>query len=171
MRAYDGAMRLASAPLAAALLAACSPQAPSPPPAEEPITTPEPSAAAADGSTPITAVGELIGEYRVAGIDGQPLDAPIGIAVSIDGPMLSFEPTCAGFVWSLEFVGGRLVTTRFGEARAEPQVPPPPVCAVAVPPEHRALAAAFDAAERVSRTPANGIEFTGGGHSVLLFGQ
>jgi hypothetical protein len=158
-------------PLATVLLMACSPDASSPPPPDRTGAAPAVEARESDGSTPITAVGDLLGEYRVAGIDGQPLDAPIGIAVSIDGPMLSFEPTCAGFVWSLKFADGRLVTTRFGEAHAEPQVPPPPVCAVAKSLEQRQLAEAFDAAARVARTPANGIRFDGGGHSVLLFSQ
>jgi hypothetical protein len=154
----------------ALLIAACGEQAPAPPETPETAATAAESAVA-DGSVPITAVGDLLGEYRVAGIDGEPLDAPIGIAVSIDGPMLSFEPTCAGFVWSIRFEAGRLVTTRFGEAYADPQVPPPPVCAVALFPEQRRLAEAFDAAERVARTPANGILFEGGGRSVLLFSQ
>jgi hypothetical protein len=44
-------------------------------------------------------------------------------------------------------------------------------CRRALLPEEDAIAAAFDNAGMVRRTPANGIEFTGGGHSVLLFSQ
>jgi hypothetical protein len=157
-------------PLAMLLLTACS-QDTSPTGRTEEAPAAPSAAQAPDGSAPITAIGDLLGEYRVAGMDGQPLDAPIGIAVSIDGPMLSYEPSCAGFVWSLKFEDGRLVTHRFGEAHAAPDVPPPPVCAVAIFPEQRQLAEAFDAAERVSRTAANGILFEGGGRSVLLFSQ
>jgi hypothetical protein len=85
--------------------------------------------------------------------------------------MLSFEPTCAGFVWSLRFENGALVTTRLSEVRVAPGDPPPPVCAVALLPEQRLLAQAFDAADKVTRTPANGILFEGGGRSALLFSQ
>lgn len=165
-------MRLRPLPLAALMLAACSQQAPSPAPTDrEAVPSPTAVVNADRGPTPITEVGDLLGEYRVAGIDGQPLEAPIGIAVSIDGPMLSFEPTCAGFVWSLRFENGALVTTRLSEVRVAPGDPPPPVCAVALLPEQRLLAQAFDAADKVTRTPANGILFEGGGRSALLFSQ
>jgi hypothetical protein len=113
----------------------------------------------------------MLGDYRVAGIDGQPLHAPIGIAVSIDGPMLSFEPTCAGFVWSLSFEDGLLVTTRAAKTATEQGAPPPPVCAVTVHPEQRRLAEALDAVDSAARTPDGGIVLAGGGHSVTLFSQ
>ena len=44
-------------------------------------------------------------------------------------------------------------------------------CRRALLPEERTLAEAMEAADVVRRTPANGIEFSGSGHSLLLFGQ
>jgi hypothetical protein len=38
-------------------------------------------------------------------------------------------------------------------------------------PEERALSEAIEAADVVRRTPANGIELSGSGRSVTLFGQ
>ena len=67
--------------------------------------------------------------------------------------------------------GEKLVTTRAGQARGDPQGPTPPVCAVAVFPEQRQLGQSIDAADSVVRTPDNGIVFAGEGRSVTLFSQ
>lgn len=122
------------------------------------------------GGVAITEVGDLIGEYRVAGVDDAELPNGEAIALSIDGPMLSFEPTCAGFVWQIGFDGDMLTTRRPGV----PPVPgeaPPPVCAIAISPGQSALAQAIDAATRAERTPSNAIRLSGGGHSLTLYTQ
>ena len=120
----------------------------------------------------ITAVGDLIGEYRVAGVNDAELPDGEAIALSIDGPMLSFEPTCAGFVWEIGFDGGVLATQRHGFANAPaPGEPPPPVCAVAISAGQTALARALDAVTRAERTPSNAIRLSGGGYSVTLYNQ
>ncbi len=122
-------------------------------------------------NVPIAALGDLIGEYRVAGIDGEPLDADFGIALSIDGPMISFEPTCAGFVWHIEFEDGNLVPERENTRNLEPGAPSPPVCAIGIHPVQVQLATALDAATRVVRTPENAVVLSGRDHSVTLFRQ
>jgi hypothetical protein len=125
-----------------------------------------------EGSRPITAVGDLIGEYRVAGIDGAELPGNSGIGLSIDGPMLSYEPTCAGFVWNIVAQDGRFTFSRapgYGPTRqADGSIMG---CAVGVSPEQRRLGEAIDAVRTAWRTPSNGILLGGGGRSVLLFGQ
>jgi hypothetical protein len=118
------------------------------------------------------AIGDLVGEYRVAGIDGTEVQGSIGIALSIDGPMLSYEPTCAGFVWDIAAEAGHFTLTRaagYGPARQPDGTFV--VCAVAVSPEQRRLAEAIDAARRAWRTPSNGILLEGRGRSVMLFSQ
>jgi len=157
----------------AAMLAACAPEASPPPPGAEdspPAATPDPDVPV--GSTPIARLGDLLGEYRVAGIDGEELGGDQGIAVSIDGPILSFEPTCAGFVWNIAEDGSDFVFTRapgYGPTRqTDGSVM---VCAVAVPSEFHRLGQAIDAARGAWRTPANGVLLEGGGRSVLLFSQ
>jgi hypothetical protein len=108
----------------------------------------------------------------VAGIDGKPVEAPIGIALSIDATTIRFEPVCAGFSWHYRYKDGLLETWRSSEGpRPAPGSTPPPVCAVAVLPEQRALATAIRAATRAVRTPANAVELSGGGHAVTLFSQ
>ena len=143
------------------LLLACAPAA------EEPVADPSPEAVAT-GIVPAS----IVGEYRVAGIDGQPLDADFGIALSVTEDTLAYEPRCIGFVWTYTIEDGRIVTQR------DPAYGPQPApgggmvsCLPAVSPQHRALAAAIDAAEEVRRTPANAVELRGGGHSVTLFSQ
>lgn len=96
----------------------------------------------------------------------------MGIAVSIDGPMLSFEPTCAGFVWNIAEAAGQFAFTRapgYGPTR-QPDGSIM-VCAVAVPAEFERLGEAIDATNKVWQTPANGILLEGNGRSVLLFSQ
>jgi hypothetical protein len=144
-------------------------------PAAEAVGQPAPvgeDAVVPPGSRPLTAVGDLIGEYRVAGIDGTEVHGDVGLAVSIDGPRLSYEPNCAGFVWDIRQGGGLL---RFERAKGYgPERQPDGsfmACAVAVSPEQRRLAEAVDAARRAWRTPSNGILLEGGGRSVLLFSQ
>ena len=160
--------------LACVALASCQGQTAASEDEAEPAGRASPAPAAAPAARPagmpLTAVGDLLGEYRVAGIDGKELAGNLGIAASIDGPTLSFEPTCAGFVWQLAFVGGRLVTERPGMT-APPGGTSRPVCAVAVHPEQRRLAEALDAADSATRTPDNGIVLSGGGRSLTLFSQ
>ncbi len=112
---------------------------------------------------PTNAPASLVGEWRVAGINGQPLDALIGLTVSIDDKSISIEPPCAAFVWNYRYTKGSL------EFLPRPEKKPPPGCTVA--PQHTALDRAISAATQVDRTPANGVELSGGGQSVLLFSQ
>ena len=142
--------------LAILLLAACGKPAgqPQPTPSETPALLPAPES--------------LVGEYRVAGIDGQSLDVPFGIALSIGEGRVSFEPACAAFVWSYAYRDGALDIERRQEKLNHP---PPPVCAEPAAPELQQLATALDAVDRAGRTPANGIELSGNGRAVLLFSQ
>lgn len=173
-------------PIAFALplaLAACGPSSEAPPdpsssrtastePTVQASPMPDRAPAVPDGSRPLTPVGDLNGEYRVAGIDGAELGGDLGIAVSIDGPMLSYEPTCAGFVWNIAEEGGEFSFTRapgYGPTR-QPDGSVM-VCAVAVPAEFDRLGRAIDVAQRAWRTPTNGVLLEGGGRSVLLFSQ
>jgi len=151
-------MRFCLALFAVAVLGACQPAA------EEP-SAPTPS-------RPNRAPASLVGEYRIAGIDGTEVGGGIGIGLSITDNEIYFEPRCAGFDWSYTYQRGELATDRPG--KHSPRLtagPPQPVCAIAVHPEQRRLATALDAVTRAERTPSNGIELTGGGHSVTLFSQ
>jgi hypothetical protein len=142
-----------------ALLAACGPAAEQPVPTSTPSTTASPA---------LPAPESLVGEYRVAGIDGEELNASFGIALSITEGNVSFEPTCAGFVWTYAYRDGVVDIERRQEKIGHP---PPPVCTVAIHPLQRELGEALDAVNRAGRTPANGIELSGNGRSVLLFTQ
>ena len=141
-------------PLAAALLLTACGSA-----GEEPAAGP---AQEADATTPAPMVEGIAGEYRVAGIDGAELDAPIGIAVSIGPDTIELEP-CAGFAWSYRFTEGALETKRLPAS--------PDVASCEPAPEVVRAGAALAEATRVRRTAANGLEFSGGGRSILLFSQ
>jgi hypothetical protein len=109
----------------------------------------------------IAAPASLVGEYRVAGIDGTEVGGGIGIALSVTADEIAFDPRCAGFRWSYSYSGRALAVRRHNG----------PVCKIGVHPEQQRLATALDAVTQVRRTPSNAIELTGGGHSVTLFSQ
>jgi hypothetical protein len=134
--------------LAALMLAACRPAA-----EESPAQPEQPSQPAA--------VPELAGEYRVAGVDGSDIDLPHAITASIDEERIHLVSDCVNLAWTYRFEGARLATET---AAVEG-------CARGLEPAEQALLAAFDVADAVRRTPANALEFSGGGHSVTLFSQ
>lgn len=149
-------MRGAAALALAALLAgACRQEPPALPQAGSGSSSPVVSA-------PSEAPASLIGEWRVAGIDGQPVDAPIGIALSIGTQEIGFDPRCAGFAWDYNYSAGTLETIRRN---------PTAICTIGYDPVLDRLADALDGVTTARRTPANAIELSGGGHSVTLFSQ
>ena len=114
----------------------------------------------------------LAGEWRVAGIDEQPLNKSYGLALSADEEEIWWEPRCANFAFSYRIDGLKLETgTPRPYAPVGPDGNPPPVCAIGIPPRLSDVARALDLAETVGRTSANGVLIEGGGHSVLLFSQ
>lgn len=132
-------------------------------PAEE--ATPSPSRPSEDlgGVAPgaITSPADLVGEYRIAEAAGQDIDLPHGISAIVDETTIHVSADCLNFAWSYRFEPSRLVT----------EAVPVPSCRRALLPPEEAVRAAFDAAETVRRTPANGIEVSGGRHSVTMFSQ
>ena len=120
-------------------------------------------------------VGTLEGAWRVAGIDGEPFDEPYGIALSADGEEIWWEPRCAG-----QSVRYRIVNERFIVVEDPPSPPPAPgsdapparaVCAIGLPPRLPEIMSAIRAADRIERTPQNGLLLSGNGRRVTLFSQ
>ncbi len=144
------------------LVAACGEDAAPPDP---PVTAVTSAAVEPTTNVAILASEALVGEYRVAGIDGEPFDENFGIALSISAvpSVISFDEECGSFSWAADMEGGVLFTNRMP---AEPRS-----CDTPIHPRLLQLAAAIDAADRAARTPANGIELSGRGRSVLLFSQ
>ena len=133
---------------------------------------------AADCSRPGPAVGPastttavapatLAGAWRVAGIDGREFNEPYGLALSADARKIWWEPVCAGFVRGYRIDGTRITAGR------DPDRPlgPVPLCTIAPPPRLVEVMRALDAADTIRRTPNNGVELSGRGHSLLLFSQ
>lgn len=152
--------------MAAFLLAGCE----APDSASSATATSGPEAAAEAGSAPAAAVASLAGEWRVAGIDGESLDEPYGIALRGDEGNLWWEPECAAQWRAYRIAGSRIefsVPARFLPRDGTT----PPVCAIGLPPRLPDVMRALDAAETIERTPQNGILIAGGGRSVTLFSQ
>ena len=119
------------------------------------------SVGAAPAPDLIASAESLAGEYRVAAVDGADINLPHGISASIAADRINVTSDCIRFAWSYRFESGVVTTERV----------PRPSCRRALLPEEEAIAAAFDNAGMVRRTPANAVEFSGGGRSVTMFGQ
>lgn len=135
-----------------AALAACAPVATDPP-------APGSNPAAVDGV--IMAPAALAGEYRVAGVDGRDINLSHGVSASISEQEIEVLSQCIRFKWTYVLSGGVLAAERI----------PSMSCRRALLPEEEAISRAFDQAVQARRTPANGIEFSGEGHTVTLFSQ
>lgn len=155
------------------LLAACrgsEEAAVSPQPAEASSATP--AAADTSAAPSLTPVDSLAGEWRVAGIDGQSLDEPYGIALRGNDRELWWEPRCAGMARRYRLAGTAIAFAPVEpEGQPLPSGSPPPPCAIGLPPRVADVMRALDAASSAGRTPANGVHIAGGGRSVTLFSQ
>ena len=151
---------------AAVLLCGCQAEPANPPTQKTRTVVPERSAQPAP-----PAVATLEGEWRVAGVDGQPLDEPIGLALRASKDEIWWAPRCAQFVRSYSIAGTRLTIGPAQWLRSRPPADVPPPCAIGLPPRLRDVARALDSAVQVGRTPENGVLISGGGHSLLLFSQ
>jgi hypothetical protein len=140
-------------------------------PANRTTQTPRSVGPEAPAKPALGAVATLEGEWRVAGIDGQPLDQPIGLALSASKDEIWWAPRCAGFVRSYRIHGTSIRFAPDTSVRPDSSGNPPPVCTIAPPASVNAVLTALDAADAVVRTPANAIEISGGGHSLTLFSQ
>jgi len=148
-------MRHIATPLAVTLafaLAACQPA---------PTAESAGAEAGAVAAGAIVSAAELEGEYRLAGLNGEDPNLPEGVAVAITASEISLPGNCLNLRWSYRFEGERLVTERIEG----------PSCRRAVLPHEQAITDIFTGAEKVSRTPANGILFEGAGGSLTLFSQ
>jgi len=156
-------------------LAACTPQPNESAPATATdtaravVSAPAPSPATDTTPVPAPAVS-LVGEWRVAGIDGAEFNEPYGLALTGSARELWWEPRCARVARSYRAEGAAI---EFGPALDAPKPgdPPPAVCAIALPPRLADVVRALDAATTIGRTASNGVEISGGGHSLLLFSQ
>jgi hypothetical protein len=120
---------------------------------------------ATPGSTPaseiVASAETLAGEYRVAGIDGADVNLPHAITASVGPERMEFTSDCIRMAWTYRFESQVLVT----------ETAPVASCRRALLAEEQALSEAVEAAGIVRRTEANGVELSGEGHTVLLFGQ
>jgi hypothetical protein len=174
-------MRLAVLPMSCLLIVSCNPQSPEQgsndvTPSRASTPTPVGTTTQGAGPTPGSAlapIATLAGEWRVAGIDGKDFNEPYGLALSANGDELWWAPRCAGMARSYRIDGTRIQFSPPADERvAESGAPaPPPPCIPGRPARLADVMRALDAATAVGRTPSNGIEISGGGHSVLLFSQ
>ncbi len=107
------------------------------------------------------AVAGLAGEYRVASVDGQDIDLPHAITARITHDRIEVESDCIRFAWSYRRDAQGIATLS----------QPAASCRRALLPQEQAVSEAFAAATTVTRTPANGLAFGGGGRSIVLFSQ
>lgn len=130
-------------------------------PAEQ--AAPTPDKGEPDDAAPAPAV-DLAGEWRVAGIDGAPIDESYAIALSADGEMIWWDPACAMQYREYSIAGHRFAAPARNNNDLE-------VCEIGYPPELDQLWSALEAADHIERTPENAVLISGNGRSVTLFSQ
>lgn len=153
--------------LVALLTAACSPSVPgdnqaSSPVEQMPQAQPAPPILPA-GSIAVDDIGSIEGEWRVAGVAGQPLSQPYGISASIGSGRVRFVSQCIARQYSLE-IGGGLLSARLEQNEV-------PDCARALTIDERGLEQAMGQARTAYRLPGNALVFDGPAGAVTLFTQ
>lgn len=113
-------------------------------------------------------VETLAGEWRVAAIDGGPLNESYGIALTGDDRSLWWAPRCAQQVRGYS-ISGQNIRFILPEDATGPRAGPP--CLPGLPARLPDVMRALTSATAVTRTAQNGVLISGGGHSVLLFSQ
>ena len=156
--------------LVALLVAACSPSSPAdnavgpaasvPPRLSE--AAPAPPILPAN-ATAVNDIGSIEGEWRVAGVAGQPLSQPFGISASIQGGEVRFVSQCISRQYELSIDGG-LVTARLIANET-------PDCARALTIDERGLEQAMGQVKTAYRLPSNALVFDGPAGAVTLFTQ
>lgn len=120
---------------------------------------------------PSPPVGSLRGDWRLAGVGGEPLSGSKGVAIHIGPDRIEFD-NCQQIAWRYTLNGARITTDRTPAVTIDINPKPQP-CAAKLPSQIDAMVAAIDMAERVERTEQNGVLITGPARnlSVLLFRQ
>jgi len=163
-------MRLAELAASVLFLAGCQALPANPANQAAPFVGPS-APTEAEPKAELRAVTSLAGEWRVAGIDGRSFDQPVGLALSASEDEIWWAPRCAGFARSYAIDGSRLAIGPSRDVGTRTAADRPPPCAIGLPRGLRELFQALDAGQQVGRTAANGVEISGGGHSLLLFSQ
>lgn len=109
----------------------------------------------------------LSGTWRVAAIDGRPVDEAHRLLLTGDGDKLWWEPRCAGMARGYR-IGGSSIMFASLAPPLPPGSPTPPVCAIGLPTRLNEVFRALDAATTIARAPENGILVAGGGRSLIL---
>jgi hypothetical protein len=156
--------------LVALLAAACSPSSPTEnaagPAAAEPPQLPEaapaPPILPADATAVIDA-GSIEGEWRVAGVAGQPLSQPFGISATIREGSIRFVSPCITRRYGLEISGG-LATARLMTNET-------PDCVRALTIDERGLERAMGQVKTAYRLPSKALVLDGPAGAVTLFTQ
>ena len=107
---------------------------------------------------------DLRGNWRVAGLDGEPIDSSYAIALVADEDRIWWEPACAGQYLAYSVSGDTFAAPMRSNANLE-------VCDIGFPAELPEIWSALEAAVRIERTAENGVLISGNGRSVTLFSQ
>ena len=142
---------------------------------ENPPEPAPPAAGAAPSArtspTPAPAPATLEGAWRVAGIDGRPLDESYGLALTADGQEIWWEPRCFGMIRGYTISGNAFMAGPRVTSEPAATSTPAPRCLIAPPPRLMEVSEVLQAANRIETTPENGVLISGQGRALLLFSQ
>jgi hypothetical protein len=111
----------------------------------------------------VTDTASINGEWRVAGVGGQPLSQPFGISATIRDGSVRFVSKCITRRYSLDIEGGLVAARLVGNDV--------PDCVRALTIDERGHERATGQARTVYRLPSNALVFDGPAGAVTLFTQ
>ena len=123
--------------------------------------TPTPDSVSTREPAELVPASQLVGEWRIAGVDGQSIDLPNAITASITEGRIHVVADCVNLGWTYAAEGGVFEAKRT----------PVESCLRGLTPEEEAIARAIEAATGFGRTPSNAIEIFSREHRVTLYSQ
>lgn len=104
---------------------------------------------------------ELVGEWRIAGVDGEEIDQPYAITASITDRQIHVVADCINIAWSYTAESGSFDAKRV----------PVEGCGRGMTPKEEAIVTAIDTATGFGKVPSNAMEIFSQQHRVTLYRQ
>lgn len=123
--------------------------------------------AASPSATPTTPLpsglnsADIVGEWRIAGVNGKEINEPAGATAKIAASEILIQSDCVNMAYDYSLVAGRFT------AKSKPVIS----CQRALSAAEKAIGDAITTADAASRDASNALILSGGGHSLTLYTQ
>lgn len=136
-------------------LVGCTPAAKQP--SDKPDTGPSPHQA----NTPSLNAADIVGEWRIASVNGKDIDQSTGITASISDNEIRVNAGCVNMAFTYRLLAGRFAS----------ETTPVASCARPLSPAEKAVGDALTTAQNAARDSSNALVLSGAGNSLSLYTQ